>query len=90
MLIHLLQAFEFYFNSHLMKSVLVITYELSKALQIKNQDIMNTMKLVEFLKQHLQAIRKDCRHSLFEKVSIFCAKNNIIIPNMDDLYQLQS
>jgi hypothetical protein len=38
----------------------------------------------------LQAIREDGWNSLFEEVSKFCAKNNIVVPNMDELYQPRS
>jgi hypothetical protein len=42
-----------------MKSVLEITYEFYQALQQKDQDILNAMKLVERSKQHLQAMKED-------------------------------
>jgi hypothetical protein len=35
-------------------------------------------------------MREDGWNSLFEEVSKFCAKNNIVVPNMDELYQPQS
>jgi hypothetical protein len=81
------QTFDFAFNLHLIKNVLGITNELSQALQQKDQDILNTMKLVEISKLRLQAMREDGWNSLLEKVSKFCAKNNITILNMDELYQ---
>ena len=45
------------------------------------------MKLVDISKQHLQVMRDDGGNSLLEEVSAFCAKNNIDVPDMDDLYQ---
>jgi hypothetical protein len=48
------------------------------------------MKLVEISKLHLQAMREDGWNSLLEEVSKFCAKNNINVPNMDELYQPRS
>jgi hypothetical protein len=72
------------------KNVLGITNELSQTLQRKDQDIMNAMKLVEISKLRLLAMREDGRNSLFEEVSKFCAKNNIVVPNMDELYQPRS
>jgi hypothetical protein len=48
------------------------------------------MKLVEISKLRLQVMRKDGWNSLFEEVAKFCAKNNIVVPNMDELYQPQS
>jgi hypothetical protein len=89
-LIQSLQTFDFAFNLHLMKNVLGITNELSQALQRKDQDILNAMKLVEISKLRLQAMREDGWNSLFEEVSKFCAKNNIVVPNMDELYQPRS
>jgi hypothetical protein len=79
-LIQSLQTFDFAFNLHLMKNVLGITNELSQILQRKDQDILNAMKLVEISKLRLQAIREDVCNSLFEEVSKFCAKNNIVVP----------
>jgi hypothetical protein len=89
-LIQSLQNFEFAFNLHLMKNVLGITNELSQALQRKDQDILNAMKLVEVSKQRLQAMREHGWNSLSKEVSVFCTNNNIVVPNMDDLYQPRS
>lgn len=75
---------------HLMKGVLGITNELSQVLQRKDQNILNAMKLVEVSKQRLQAMREERWNSLFEEVSVFCAKKNIFVPNMDDMYQPRS
>jgi len=62
------------FTLHLMKSVLGITNELSQALQRKDQNILNAMKLVEVSKQRLHAMREEGWNTLFEEVSGFCAK----------------
>jgi hypothetical protein len=35
-------------------------------------------------------MKDDGCNSLFEEVSVFCAKNIIIVPNMTNLYQSQS
>ncbi|KAL5571482.1 hypothetical protein UlMin_021079 [Ulmus minor] len=45
-LLQLMLTFEFVFSLHLMKTLLGITNELSKALQRKDQDIVNSMNLV--------------------------------------------
>ncbi|XP_052177536.1 uncharacterized protein LOC127791592 [Diospyros lotus] len=42
-------SFDFAFNLHLMRTVLAMTNELSKALQRKDQDIVNAMKLVHYI-----------------------------------------
>ncbi|KAL4595008.1 hypothetical protein ACB092_12G060400 [Castanea dentata] len=66
-LIGLLQIFEFVFNLHLMKGVLGISNELSQALQRKDQDIVNAMKLVDISKQRLQVMRDHGWNSLLEE-----------------------
>lgn len=48
-----MQCFEFVFHLHLMKMILGITNDLSKALQRKDQDLVNAMDLVKFSKQRL-------------------------------------
>ena len=48
---------------------------------------MNAMKLIDISKQRLQAMRDDGWNTLLEEVSTFCAKNNIDVPDIDDLYQ---
>ena len=48
---------------------------------------MNAVKLVDISKQRLQVMRDDGWNSLLEEVFAFCAKNNIVVPDMDDLYQ---
>ncbi|PIA40218.1 hypothetical protein AQUCO_02500131v1 [Aquilegia coerulea] len=79
-----MQSFEFIFNLHLMKDILGITSELSKALQREDQEIVNVITLVKVAKQRLNAMRNDGWDSFFAEVSSFCVKNDIIIPNMDD------
>ena len=75
------------FDLHLMKGVLGISNELSQALQRKDQDIVSAMKLVDISKQRLQVMRDDGWNTLLDEVSAFCAKNNVDVPDMDDLYQ---
>jgi hypothetical protein len=41
------------FNLHLMRYILGVSNELSQALQIKDQDIVNAMKLVRMSKERL-------------------------------------
>ena len=56
-LLEVMQSFEFVFNLHLMRIILGITNELSKALQRKDQDIINAMNLVLICKERLQRMR---------------------------------
>ncbi|XP_058753516.1 uncharacterized protein LOC131626697 [Vicia villosa] len=67
-------------------SILGISNELSQALQRKDQDIVNAMKLVDITKQRLQALRDDGWKYLVDEVTLFCNMHDIHIPNMDDIY----
>ncbi|XP_062112576.1 uncharacterized protein LOC133823741 [Humulus lupulus] len=82
-------TFDFIFSLHLMKALLGITNELSKALQRKDQDIVNAMKLVEICKKRLQAMRNHEWDSFLNQVSTFCAKYNVDVPEMDDIFVAQ-
>ncbi|KAK4732612.1 hypothetical protein R3W88_025600 [Solanum pinnatisectum] len=80
------QTFEIAFMLHLMRDVLVITNELNKCLQKKEQDIANAMLLVEVAKRRLQVLRDDEWDSLIAKVSTFCIKHDVLIPNFEEPY----
>uniref|UniRef100_A0A1S4BM31 Zinc finger MYM-type protein 1-like n=1 Tax=Nicotiana tabacum TaxID=4097 RepID=A0A1S4BM31_TOBAC len=80
------QTFEVAFMLHLMRDILGITNELNTSLQKKEQDITNVILLVEVAKKRLQKLREEECDSLIDKVSAFCVKYNILIPNFDDFY----
>ncbi|XP_049357041.1 uncharacterized protein LOC125821698 [Solanum verrucosum] len=80
------QTFEIAFMLHLMRDVLAITNELNKCLQKKEQDITNAMLLVEVAKRRLQVLRDDEWDSLIAKVSTFCIKHDVLIPNFEEPY----
>ncbi|XP_074283799.1 uncharacterized protein LOC141608336 [Silene latifolia] len=81
-----LRTFDFVFVAQLMVTIFGVTNELNIALQKKEQDIVNAVKLVDVTKGSLQRIRDNGWDAHLEKVSTFCFKNGIDIPNMDDLY----
>ncbi|XP_022856951.1 zinc finger MYM-type protein 1-like [Olea europaea var. sylvestris] len=85
-LLELIQRFDFVFNLQLMKSVLGMSNELSKALQRKDQDIVNAMQLVRLCKRLLQIMRDEGWVSFFEEVCSFCQQHYIHVPNMDDMF----
>ncbi|XP_022859513.1 uncharacterized protein LOC111380240, partial [Olea europaea var. sylvestris] len=85
-LLELIQKFDFAFNLQLMRSVLGMSNELSKALQRKDQDIVNAMQLVRLCKQRLQIMRDEGWDSFFEEVCSFCQQHYIHVPNMDDMF----
>lgn len=82
----LLQSFDFIFSLHLMRIILGITHELSQALQKDDQDIVNVMDLVKVCKRNLQNMRESGWDCLLEKVFLFCGKENISVPNMENQY----
>ncbi|KAL3839148.1 hypothetical protein ACJIZ3_023739 [Penstemon smallii] len=85
-LLLILQSFSFVFNLHLMTLILGITNDLSQALQRKDQDIVNAMRLVKLYKDRLQETRDDGWAHLLEEVISFCSKYEIKIPSMSNVY----
>ncbi|CAI0434959.1 unnamed protein product [Linum tenue] len=83
-----LQDFNFVFILKLTIEVLAITNELSLALQRKDQDIVNAMKLVRVSKTRLQEMRDNGWESLLDDVVSSCTKDSIHIPIMHDVYVL--
>ncbi|XP_070040526.1 uncharacterized protein LOC142168800 [Nicotiana tabacum] len=84
-----IRSYEFVCILHVMLKILTIAYDLSMALQRKDQDIVSVMKLVDFSKRKLQTMRKSKWDSLMEDASSFCDKNSIVIPKMDEKYSLE-
>ncbi|XP_026410496.1 zinc finger MYM-type protein 1-like [Papaver somniferum] len=82
-----MQNFNFVFSLHLMKTILGITNDLSKALQRKDQDIANAMKLVTVCKERLQLMRDEDWDSMLSEVSSFHTRNRVKIPDMNDVFQ---
>ncbi|KAJ0978475.1 hypothetical protein J5N97_013949 [Dioscorea zingiberensis] len=81
-----MQSYRFVFCLHLMRIILGVSNESSKALQRKDQDIANAIGLVKVCKQRLQEMRENDWDSFIGQVSSFCEKHNIDVPNMDDIY----
>ncbi|XP_060200536.1 uncharacterized protein LOC132628788 [Lycium barbarum] len=80
------RTYEVAFMLHLMSDVLAITNELNKCLQKKEQDLANAMLLVEVAKIRLQAYRDEEWDSLIARVSLFCIKHDILVPNFEEPY----
>ncbi|XP_026378535.1 uncharacterized protein LOC113272972 [Papaver somniferum] len=80
-----IQTYNFVFL-HLRKNIMGITADLSQAMQRKDQDIVNAMKLVTICKQRLQKMREDGWESLLLQVSSFCEKHKIEVLNMEDMF----
>nr|XP_016445261.1 PREDICTED: uncharacterized protein LOC107770466 [Nicotiana tabacum] len=67
-------------------NVLLMSNELSKALQKKEQDIANAMIFLDLTKERLQQMKNEGWKSLMDEVSLFCAKHDILVPNMEEFY----
>ncbi|XP_022846235.1 zinc finger MYM-type protein 1-like [Olea europaea var. sylvestris] len=80
-----MQGFEFVFSLHFMFEILAITDDLSQALQKKDQDIQNAMRLLNLCKCALQNLRETGWDTLFSRVIEFCVDRHILVPNMEDI-----
>ncbi|XP_070029585.1 uncharacterized protein [Nicotiana sylvestris] len=81
-----INSFEFVFLLHLMLKVLLMSNELSKALQKKEQDIVNAMIFLDLTKERLQEMRDEGWKSLMDELYLFCTKHDILVPNMEEFY----
>ncbi|XP_022860613.1 zinc finger MYM-type protein 1-like [Olea europaea var. sylvestris] len=81
----IMQDFQFVFSLHFMFEILVITDDLSQALQKKDQNIQNAIRLLKLCKYALQNMRNNGWDTLLSKVIQFCVDRHISVPNMDDI-----
>jgi len=82
-----IESFDFIFMAHLLLTIFGYTDELCKALQKRDQDIINAIELVEMTKFHLQVLREDNEWETFLKdVTSFCVKHRVKVPDMDGFY----
>lgn len=84
-----LPSFELVFNLHLMRNILGITNGLSQALQLREQDIVNAITLIEISKKCLQIMRDSGWHSLLVEALAFYDKHKSSVPNMDATWEAQ-
>nr|XP_043620645.1 zinc finger MYM-type protein 1-like [Erigeron canadensis] len=80
-----LNSFDCVFLLHLMSHILRITDVLSRALQRKDQDILEAVSMVNSTKRKLQEYRLNGFERLLEKVSLFCVKHGIKLLKMDEI-----
>ena len=82
------KSFEFVFMLHLMNEIFGYRNDLCKALQKRNQDIVNAIDLLELTKVELQVLREDAGWKEFlENVTSFCVKHNVKCVDMDRKYK---
>ncbi|CAL9227420.1 unnamed protein product, partial [Arabidopsis halleri] len=77
-------TFDFAFYLQLMLHILGLTDKLSKALQRRDQDILNAMSLVASTKRELQKLRDDGWDDFLAKVCSFSEQNNTEMLTMDE------
>ncbi|XP_076916478.1 uncharacterized protein LOC143576220 [Bidens hawaiensis] len=81
-----MKTFNFVFYLHLMKYILGATNTLCQALQRKDQDMLNAVKLVKLTDEGLKRYRLEGFDSLFEDVTFFCEKYEIEVIDMEAEY----
>jgi hypothetical protein len=84
-LIQKMECYEFVFILHFLIGLLSITDELTKALQRKDQDIVEAMGLISDVKVRLQDVRDNGWEPLLTQVKSFCEQYKIKMPNMSDI-----
>lgn len=80
------QKLEFVFYAHLMEEILGHTNGLSKHLQKKRQDLLESSKLIQATKQALNDLRQNGFDDMLKKVTSFCEKNGITVLDMMGSY----
>ncbi|KAG2538902.1 hypothetical protein PVAP13_9NG371900 [Panicum virgatum] len=80
------ESFEFVFFVHLMYVILGYTNELSECLQRRDQDILNAISLVNVAKSRMQELRSNGWDNFLQKVTSFCIKHGVEVPDMDGAY----
>ncbi|KAL6504652.1 hypothetical protein OROHE_023410 [Orobanche hederae] len=79
-------TFDFIFILHLEKEIMEITDLLCEALQRKDQDIFNALRLVVSTKMLLQKMKDERWDDLLCLVKSFCQVRNIDIPDLSSYY----
>ncbi|XP_039128506.1 uncharacterized protein LOC120264748 [Dioscorea cayenensis subsp. rotundata] len=89
-LIEKMENYQFVFVMYLMRRLLGITNELSFALQQKDQNIVQAMRLIEVVKAQLQDLRETGWEAFLEEVSSFCEGNSIPVSNTEENMRIRS
>ncbi|XP_042027268.1 uncharacterized protein LOC121774463 [Salvia splendens] len=85
-ILYLLESFDFVFMAQLMTTIFGYTNNLCLALQRRDQDIINAMRLVTLTKDQLQKMREDGWEIHLNKVISICNKHGIVVPDMKAHY----
>ncbi|KAH9768496.1 TTF-type domain-containing protein [Citrus sinensis] len=76
-----MQTFDFVFTLYLMKNILGFANELSKALQRKDQDIVNSMKLISICK-----LVQEITNMHHYRIDLFCAILDMQLQELNNLF----
>ncbi|XP_076895994.1 uncharacterized protein LOC143548798 [Bidens hawaiensis] len=68
-----------------MLNLLRKTNDLSQALQLKNQNIGNVIRLIGDVKHDIKKYRDEGWEELMKEVTSFCSQNEIHVPNMEEV-----
>ena len=81
-------SFDFVFMAHFLQTIFGFTDFVNKALQQRDQDIVNVVELIYLTKTELDLVRNDNGWKTFlEKVTSFCVKNRVKVPKMEGPYK---
>ncbi|KAH7690026.1 Ribonuclease H-like protein [Dioscorea alata] len=83
-LIDKMENYKFVFVMYFMRRLLGMPNELSLALQQKDQNIVQAIRLIEAVKARLQHFRETGWEGFLGKVTSFCKENSIDVPNIED------
>ena len=82
------ESFEFVFMTHMLKNVLGCTYTLNRCLQMRDSFMVNGIELIDTTKEQLEIMQgNDEWEKILKDVTTFCAKHDIKVPSMDDIYE---
>ncbi|XP_047979188.1 uncharacterized protein LOC125221103 [Salvia hispanica] len=85
-ILYSMESFDFVFMAQLMTTIFGYTNNLCLALQRRDQDIINAMRLVSLTKSQLHKMREDGWEIHLDKVISFCNNHGIVVPDLVAYY----
>jgi hypothetical protein len=82
------ESFEFVFMTHMLMDVLGCTSILNRCLQMRDSFMVNGIEIIDITKCRLDKMLGDDKwEKNLKDVTTFCAKHDIKVPSMDDIYK---
>ncbi|KAK1405508.1 hypothetical protein POM88_005113 [Heracleum sosnowskyi] len=78
--------FDFVFYLHLLKNIIGVNNELSRALQRNDQDTVNAMNLVNATRRLFKKMKENGWETLLGEVVLFCQKHNVDVVDMSQKF----